>query len=210
MYVTFPKYIDYTVLKPEATTSDVEKLCADAIKHSCPAVCVNPWFVPLAKKLLDGSSVAVCTVVGFPLGANSTKSKVLETLIAIEDGAHEIDMVINVGAVKSGDWDYVKKEVLEIRRASEGVVLKVIIETCLLTDDEKKKVTQIIMDAGADYVKTSTGFGSAGATVEDIKLMKKITKTKIKIKASGGIRDAEFAKQLIDAGADRLGCSRLL
>lgn len=223
----FSKYFDHTILKADASEEDVNAICLEAMKYNFASVCVNSYRTKQVANLLLDSDIDVCTVVGFPLGAMSTMAKKLETLTAIEDGATEIDMVINVGAVKDGDWEFVKKDIAEIKEVcanntmGRDVVLKVIIETCLLTDEEKVQACEISVEAGADFVKTSTGFSTGGATVEDVALMRKtvddkttameketgVTRNRVKVKASGGIRDLETAKAMIKAGADRLGTS---
>ena len=201
------KYIDHTQLAADAGKDKIEKLCAEAREAGFASVCVNSTWVSYAKKLLVGIFVNVCTVVGFPLGAMSTRAKAAETEIAIEDGADEIDMVINIGYLKSGMYDEVLNDIKAVREASRGKVLKVIIETCLLTDEEKVKACELSAKAGADFVKTSTGFSKGGATKEDVALMKKSIPSNMKVKASGGIRSYETAMDMIRAGASRLGCS---
>ena len=201
------KYIDHTQLAADAGKDKIEKLCAEAREAGFASVCVNSTWVSYAKKLLEGSFVNVCTVVGFPLGAMSTRAKAAETEIAIEDGADEIDMVINIGYLKSGMYDEVLNDIKAVREASRGKVLKVIIETCLLTDEEKVKACELSAKAGADFVKTSTGFSKGGATKEDVALMKKSIPSNMKVKASGGIRSYETAMDMVRAGASRLGCS---
>ncbi|MCQ2550801.1 MAG: deoxyribose-phosphate aldolase [Clostridia bacterium] len=191
------EYIDHTLLKADATPQDVEKLCDEAIKYGFYSVCINPCYVKFAKS----KNVRVTTVIGFPLGA--TTDKAAETRRAALDGADEIDMVINVGMLKAKNYDYVRDEIASVRK--EAPLLKVIIETCLLTDEEKVMACSLAKEAGADFVKTSTGFSTGGATVEDVKLMKR---SGLKVKASGGIRDYNTAKALIDAGADRIGASK--
>lgn len=200
-------YIDHTVLKSTATLKDVEKLCEEAKKYHFASVCVEPYYVPVAASLLKGSSVEVCTVIGFPLGMNTTETKVFEAINAVENGATEIDMVINMGALKNGDYEYIKGEIEEIRDAIDGKVLKVIIETCYLDKKEIIKMTEICNDTFVNFIKTSTGFGSSGASVEDVKLMKKHKNEVLEIKASGGIRDIKTAEGMIKAGATRLGTS---
>lgn len=200
--------IDHTLLKPEATVDQIKKVCQEARDYKFASVCVNTWFVQLVSELLQGSGVKTCCVVGFPLGAMSTRAKVAETLEAIENGANEVDMVVNVGAVKSGRLDIVKNDIEAIVNAAKGKALvKVIIETCLLTDDEKVKVCTLAKIAGADYVKTSTGFSTGGATVEDVKLMRQTVGPYMGVKASGGVRDYQTAVAMINAGATRLGTS---
>ena len=198
-------YIDHTLLKPIATKADILKICEEAKQYHFASVCVNPCWVSLCADVLKGSGVKVCTVIGFPLGANTSEIKAQEAALAIKQGAQEVDMVINIGALKEGNTDYVYQDILAVRKASEGKVLKVIIETSYLTDEEKKTVCQLCAKAGADFVKTSTGFSSAGATAEDVKLMKEASG--IKVKASGGVRTKEDALKMIEAGADRLGAS---
>lgn len=200
--------IDHTLLKPEATLDMIEKLCNEALEFSFAAVCVNPYYVKKAKDLLKGSNVKVATVIGFPLGANIKEVKAFEAKKAIEDGADEIDMVINIGALKNKDYKAVKSDIEAVVEAVKGkAIVKVIIETCLLTEEEKTKACELSKEAGADFVKTSTGFSTGGATVEDVKLMKRIIGDTMKIKASGGIRDFETAKAMIEAGASRIGAS---
>ena len=201
------KLIDHTLLKPEATKAQIEKLCSEAKEYDFKSVCVNPYYVKYAKELLKGSDVLVCTVIGFPLGQNTTAIKVAETKDAIKNGADEIDMVINIGALKSKEEDYVLNEIKEIRNACKGNTLKVIIETCLLTDEEKITACKLSKEAGADFVKTSTGFSTHGATVEDVKIMRKTVGEDMGVKASGGIRDRETALKMVEAGATRLGVS---
>lgn len=191
------KYIDHTLLKADATTADIKKICDEAIKYDFKSVCVNSCYTSFVKKSLENSSVLVCTVVGFPLGAMEVESKAFEAKKAIEDGADEIDMVINIGKLKEKDYDYVEKDIEAVREAIKTKVLKVIIETCLLTDEEKKKACEISVKAGADFVKTSTGFSTGGAKVEDVKLMKDTVKDRAKVKASGGIHSKEEALSMI-------------
>lgn len=201
------KYIDHTILKPEASVEQIRVLCQEAAKHHFAAVCVNPVFVDLAAHLLAGSGVKVATVVGFPLGATFTEIKVAETKAAIERRADEIDMVINLSAIKSGAWDAVENDIRAVVTAAEGRTVKVILETCLLTNEEKHMACQAAVAAGANFVKTSTGFSTGGATVEDIVLMKQVVGDKALIKASGGVRSREQAEAMIAAGASRIGTS---
>lgn len=201
------KYIDHTVLKGTTTVEDIKKLCKEAREYEFYAVCVNGSYVPTAAKELAGSDVKVCAVIGFPLGAMSKDAKVFEAKKCIADGASEIDMVINVGFMKSGMHIEVEQEIREIKEAIGTNILKVIIENCYLTDDEKKLASQMCVDAGADFVKTSTGFGTGGATLDDLKLMKAVVGDKIKIKAAGGVKDLATANEFIEAGANRLGTS---
>ena len=199
--------IDHTLLRPEATFAQIHNLTDEAKQHRFFSVCVNPSYVATCAEQLKGSGVQVCTVVGFPLGANSSAAKAFETTHAIKDGADEIDMVINIGALKSQKYLLVEEDIRDVVFAAEGKVVKVIIETSLLTDEEKIKACQLAEKAGANFVKTSTGFNGGGATVEDIKLMKESVSNTIGIKASGGVRDLETAKKMLAAGATRLGTS---
>ncbi len=202
------KYIDHTLLKADATKDKIEKLCEEAKEYGFASVCVNPAWVPLAAELLKGSEVKVCTVIGFPLGATTPEVKRFETENAIQNGAEEVDMVINIGALKSGDDELVKKDIQAVVEAAKGKALvKVIIETCLLTEEEKVKACKLSVEAGADYVKTSTGFSTGGATVEDIKLMRETVGPELGVKASGGVRTREDALAMIEAGATRIGAS---
>ena len=201
------KYIDHTILKATASNADVQKLCAEAIEHKFYSVCVNGCYVADAKHLLQGTDVKVAAVVGFPLGAMTTAAKVLEAKEAVENGASEIDMVINVAKLKDGEFEYVENEIRQIKEAIGDNVLKVIIETCYLTDEEKVKACELSLAAKADFVKTSTGFGTDGATYEDVKLMKSVVGDNAKVKASGGVRDKETAQKYINLGAERLGTS---
>ena len=199
------KYIDHTLLKPEATEEQILKLCDEALEYDFYSVCVNSCYVPLAVDKLSGSDVKVAAVAGFPLGAMSTASKVFEAREAVEAGASEIDMVINVGALKEGRYEYVLHEIAAL--VDVCPCLKVIIETCLLTDEEIVKACELAVEAGADFVKTSTGFSTGGATSEDVALMRETVGNKAKVKASGGIRTLADAEKFIELGADRLGCS---
>ena len=201
------KYFDHTILKATASSTDVQQLCEEAIEHEFYSVCVNGCYVADAKHLLQGTDVKVAAVVGFPLGAMTTVSKVFEAKEAIENGASEIDMVINVAKLKDGEFDYVENEIRLIKEAIGNNVLKVIIETCYLTDEEKVKACELSLVAKADFVKTSTGFGTGGATYEDVKLMKSVVGDNAKVKASGGVRDKETAQKYVDLGAERLGTS---
>ena len=200
-------YIDHTMLAPQATVSQIRKLCEEAVKYHFAYVCVNSCHVALCAELLKGTGVNVCTVVGFPLGAMSTKAKAFEAECAVADGAVEIDMVINVGALKDENWTFVEDDIRAVKKACGGKLLKVILETCLLTDDEIVRACQLSEAAGADYVKTSTGFSKGGATAEAVSLMRKTVGDRLGVKASGGIRDRESALKMIEAGASRLGCS---
>ncbi len=201
------KYIDHTILKATASSADVQKLCEEAIEHEFYSVCVNGCYVADAKHLLQGTDVKVAAVVGFPLGAMTTAAKVFEAKDAVENGASEIDMVINVAKLKDGEFEFVENEIRQIKEAIGDNVLKVIIETCYLTDEEKVKACELSLAAKADFVKTSTGFGTGGATYEDVKLMKSVVGDNAKVKASGGVRDKETAQKYVDLGAERLGTS---
>jgi len=201
------KYIDHTLLKQDAVSSQIESLCNEAKEYDFASVCVNPGFVSLASKCLEGTDVMVCTVVGFPLGANTSAVKAFETKDAIANGAEEIDMVINVSKLIEGDNEYVLNDIKAVVEAAKGVTVKVIIESCLLTKEQIATVSQLIMDAGAQFVKTSTGFSTGGATKEDIELIKSVVKDNCLIKASGGVRDINDANTMIEAGANRIGTS---
>ena len=201
------KYIDHTILKATASSSDVQKLCEEAIEHEFYSVCVNGCYVADAKQLLQGTDVKVAAVVGFPLGAMTTAAKVFEAKEAVENGASEIDMVINIAKLKDGEFEFVENEIRQIKEAIGDNVLKVIIEICYLTDEEKVKACELSLAAKADFVKTSTGFGTGGATYEDVKLMKSVVGDNAKVKASGGVRDKETAQKYVDLGAERLGTS---
>lgn len=208
MSTTIAKYIDHTLLKPEAQKDQIEKLCSEAKEYGFASVCVNPTWVKLSGELLSGTDVKVCTVIGFPLGATTSETKAFETKNAIENGATEVDMVINIGALKSGNTDLVEQDIRAVVEAAKGKALtKVIIETSLLTEEEKVTACELSVKAGADFVKTSTGFSTGGATVEDIRLMRKVVGPEIGVKASGGVRSAEDAQKMIDAGATRIGAS---
>lgn len=206
--MNFNKYIDHTALKADTDLKQIEKLCAEAKEFDFFSVCVNSYYVKKAAALLSGSSVKVCTVVGFPLGASTMETKRFEAMKAVAEGAKEIDMVINVSAIKSQDWQYVLDDMSSLAQVThqQGALLKVILETALLTDEEKRKACELAVKANVDFVKTSTGFSTAGATVEDVKLMRSIVGN-MGVKASGGIRDAETARKMIEAGATRLGTS---
>lgn len=190
--------IDHTMLKPDATKDMIEELCKEAMENKFAAVCVNPCYVKLCKDILRNSDVKVATVIGFPLGANTKEVKAFETMDAIKNGADEVDMVINIGALKIKNYELVKEDIEEVvKAAKDKALVKVIIETCLLTDEEKIKACEISMIAGADFVKTSTGFSTGGATVDDVKFMKSIVGDKLEVKASGGVRDIDSAKKMI-------------
>lgn len=201
------KYIDHTILKPNATKADVEKICEEAVAFGFASVCVNQYYTKFVKQQLENTDVKVCTVVGFPLGAVSKEVKAFETAKAVEDGAQEIDMVINIGALKDGDYDIVLEDIKAVVAAAKDVIVKVIIETCLLTEEEKIKACELAVSAGAHFVKTSTGFSTGGATVSDVALMKKTVGNRAKVKASGGVRDIDTALKMIEAGAERIGTS---
>lgn len=202
------KYLDDTLLKADATPEQIVKICEEAKTYGCASVCVNSGYVPLVSKELAGSEVKTCCVIGFPLGACTSEAKAAETTDSTEKGANEVDMVINVGRAKAGEWDYVKSDIEAVVKAAAGKALvKVIIETCLLTDEEKIKACQVAKEAGADFVKTSTGFSTGGAKVEDIRLMRETVGPDMGVKASGGVRDFEKAQAMIEAGATRIGTS---
>ncbi|MDR2977790.1 MAG: deoxyribose-phosphate aldolase [Streptococcaceae bacterium] len=201
------KYIDHTLLKPDATKAMIDQLLTEAKEYDFMSVCVNPAWVSYAAEGLRGSDVKVCTVIGFPLGANTSAVKAFEAEKAIIDGADEIDMVINIGAAKDGNWSYVASDIAAVNEVKGNHILKVIIETCLLTDEEKVKACEAAVSAGADFVKTSTGFSTAGATVEDVTLMRQTVGPDLGVKASGGVRSLEDANDMIAAGATRLGTS---
>lgn len=200
--------IDHTLLKPDATQEKVKALCDEAIEYNFYAICVNPYHIEFCKNILKDSNVKVATVIGFPLGANTKEVKAFETLDAINKGADEIDMVINIGALKDKDYKIVLEDIKAVvNEAKSKAIVKVIIETCLLDEDEKIKACELSMEAGADFVKTSTGFSTGGATVEDVKLMKSVVGNNLQIKASGGVKDLKIANEMIEAGALRLGTS---
>lgn len=200
-------YIDHTLLKPEASRAQIEALCDEAKQYHFASVCVNSCWIPLAAKRLEGSGVSPCCVVGFPLGASLSSAKAAEAKAAVSAGAKELDMVVNVGAVKSGDWNFVRDDIAAVNAAKGDAKLKVIIEACLLEDEEKIRVCQIAKEAGADFVKTSTGFSTGGATVHDVGLMRKTVGSSMGVKAAGGIRTLADALAMIEAGADRIGAS---
>lgn len=204
----YAKYVDHTLLKPDATEDKIIKVCDEAKQYGFASVCVNPSYIELVARELKGSAVSPCVVVGFPLGATTPAVKAFETNEVIEKGAKEVDMVINIGAAKSGKWNLVEEDIRAVVRASRGrALVKVIIETCLLTDEEKVRACTVSKIAGADFVKTSTGFSTGGATVEDVRLMRKTVGEGMGVKASGAVRDYETAKKMIEAGANRLGTS---
>ncbi|GGI41167.1 deoxyribose-phosphate aldolase [Mammaliicoccus stepanovicii] len=205
--MSLAKYIDHTALKPDTTIEQINTLLSEAKEYGFKSVCINPTHVAHAHEVLKDSDVLVCTVIGFPLGATTSDVKAFETEDAIKNGADEVDMVINIGALKDGKDDLVKQDIERVVAAANGVTTKVIIETCLLTDDEKVRACELAVAAGADFVKTSTGFSSGGATAEDINLMRKTVGPDIGVKASGGIRSYEDVKTMIDNGATRIGAS---
>lgn len=207
MTTNYASYIDHTLLKPEATEEQIKKICAEAKEYGFASVCVNPTWVSLAAEELKGATSKVCTVIGFPLGASTSATKAFETKDAITRGADEIDMVINIGALKSKQYDVVENDIKAVVEAANGTLVKVIIETCLLTDDEKVKACELSVSAGADFVKTSTGFSTAGAKTEDVALMRKTVGPKIGVKASGGVRSLEDLESMVAAGATRIGAS---
>lgn len=203
----YAKYIDHTLLKPTATPNEIRSLCEDAIRYGFFSVCVNPAYVPLSRSLLENEGPALCTVVGFPFGATSPRNKAQETAWAVEHGADEIDMVINLGWAKAGDWRAVQIDINEVVRAADDKLVKVIIENCYLSDEEKVAACKCSIDAGAHFVKTSTGFGTSGALAEDVALMRQTVGPDIGVKASGGIRNLQLMQAMIEAGASRIGAS---
>lgn len=203
----YNRLIDHTLLAPDATEAQIKKLCEEAKQYDFASVCVNPCYVAFCLRQLEGSRVNVCTVIGFPLGATSTESKIFEAEQGLEDGADEIDMVINVGALKDKRYRYVEDEIHRLKKVCGDKVLKVILETCLLTDDEKVKACELAKSAGADFVKTSTGFSKGGATVHDVELMRKTVGSTMGVKASGGVRSKEEMVAMVKAGATRIGTS---
>lgn len=205
--MNYAEMIDHTLLKAEATRDQIEKLCAEAKQYGFASVCVNPTWVKFAAEQLQGSKSLVCTVIGFPLGANTSSVKAFETKDAIANGAGEIDMVINIGALKEGNYDLVRDDIKAVVDAANGTLVKVIIESCLLTDEEKVKACELAVEAGANFVKTSTGFSTGGATAEDIALMRKTVGPDIGVKASGGVRSLDDMKLMIENGATRIGAS---
>ncbi|MFK5710345.1 MULTISPECIES: deoxyribose-phosphate aldolase [Lysinibacillus] len=208
MEKNFARMIDHTLLKAEATKEQIEKLCAEAKQFNFASVCVNPTWVKRSSELLQGTDVLVCTVIGFPLGANTPAVKAFEAKDAIANGAKEVDMVINIGALKDKDYELVQADIAAVvEAAKDSALVKVIIESCLLTDEEKVKACELAVAAGADYVKTSTGFSTGGATAEDIALMRKTVGPELGVKASGGVRSLEDMKKMVEAGATRIGAS---
>lgn len=204
----FARLIDHTALRPDTTGVQIEKLCQEAMKYHFYSVCINSYFVPLAKALLNNSEVKICTVIGFPLGANLSRVKEYEAAESMKEGAEEIDMVLNISALKDKDYQKVKKDISAVVKIIKGLVCKVILETVLLGNEEKEIACQIAGEAGAHFVKTSTGFASSGATVEDVKLMRRVVGSQMGVKAAGGIRDYKTALKMIEAGATRIGASK--
>ena len=207
MTQNYAAMIDHTLLKADATRDQIEKICTEAKQYVFASVCVNPTWVKYSAELLAGTDVKVCTVIGFPLGASTSAVKAFETKDAIANGAGEIDMVINIGALKNGEFDVVRDDIKAVVDAANGTLVKVIFETCLLTEEEKVKACELSVEAGADFVKTSTGFSTGGATAEDIALMRKTVGPDLGVKASGGVRSLEDMKRMIDNGATRIGAS---
>ena len=201
------RMIDHTLLKANATRAQIEKLCDEALEYNFASVCVNTCWVPLAHEKLAGSEVNTCCVVGFPLGAMLTEAKAAETRLAVEAGADEVDMVINIGWLLDGEYDAVRDDIAAVVKAADGKCVKVIIEACLLTDEQKVKACELSVEAGATFVKTSTGFSTGGAIVADVALMRKTVGDRCLVKAAGGIHTADEARAMVEAGADRLGCS---
>ena len=206
--MNYNKYFDHTMLAPQATSTDIDKLIKEAIKYDFNSVCIAPSYIKYAKEQLAKTDVLICTVIGFPLGYNATSVKVYETKIALDHGADEIDMVINIGRFKNKEYEYVLNEIKAIKEVCGNKVLKVIVETALLTNQEIKTITEIVLKSGADFIKTSTGFSFRGASFEDVEIMKSIAQDKLLIKASGGIKTGEDALKMIKLGASRLGTSK--
>jgi deoxyribose-phosphate aldolase len=206
--MTYPaKHIDHTLLRADATSADIAMLCEEAVEYGFASVCIPPCYVAQASRLLYGSEVAVCTVVGFPLGNQTTETKVFETRQAVSSGADEIDLVINLGSARSADFKNVQADISQVVAASENVIVKVIIECCLFSDDEKCKLVDVVAESGADYIKTSTGLAASGATVDDVHLLSEAASARIKVKAAGGIRDWPTCQAMLKAGASRIGTS---
>lgn len=206
--MSIAKLIDHTILSPDARLEDIKRICSEAKEYGFASVCINPNYVSLAAELLEGSDVKVCTVIGFPLGANTVKVKACEAYEAVENGADEIDMVLNITMAKEHDWKYIEEEVAAVKDACNGRLLKVILETCFLTKEEIREASLASMRGHADFVKTSTGFGKGGAKVEDIRIMREAVGPNKGVKASGGIHNYEEAKAMVDAGASRIGASK--
>ena len=205
--MTINTTIDHTLLKQDATSAQISQHCADALKYQFATVCIHPIWVPLCARLLKGSPVKVCTVVGFPFGTNAPEAKAFETELALKQGAEEIDMVLNIGALKDGNLDVVRRDIEAVVKAAQGHIVKVILETCLLTRDEKIAACETVVAAGAHFVKTSTGFSTGGATVDDVKLMKSVVGDRCKVKAAGGVRSYADVVAMLEAGAERIGTS---
>ena len=201
------KFIDHTLLRADADRKSIERLCREAVEEGFFSVCVNPFWVKTAADLLKGKDVKVCTVIGFPLGADTPEMKVYQGSAALDQGARELDMVVNIGAVKSGEYNVVEREIKEVKKAAGANIVKVIIETCFLNESEKIEVCRLAKECGADFVKTSTGFGTAGASVEDVRLMRETVGPGVGVKASGGIRDLDTLVRMVEAGANRIGSS---
>ncbi|KDE42951.1 deoxyribose-phosphate aldolase [Metamycoplasma hyosynoviae] len=204
----YNKFFDHTLLSPQATSAEIDELISQAIKYNFKSVCIAPSYIKYAKEKLAKSDVLICTVIGFPLGYNATSVKVYETKIAIQHGADEIDMVINIGRFKNKEYEYVLNEIKAIKQECGDILLKVIVETALLTTEEIEKITEIVLQSGAEYIKTSTGFSFRGASFDDVKIMKKVAKDKLLIKASGGIKTGKDAIEMVKLGANRLGTSK--
>ncbi|ASI53954.1 deoxyribose-phosphate aldolase [Metamycoplasma hyosynoviae] len=204
----YNKFFDHTLLSPQATSAEIDELISQAIKYNFKSVCIAPSYIKYAKEKLAKSDVLICTVIGFPLGYNATSVKVYETKIAIQHGADEIDMVINIGRFKNKEYEYVLNEIKAIKQECGDKLLKVIVETALLTAEEIEKITEIVLQSGAEYIKTSTGFSFRGASFDDVKIMKKVAKDKLLIKASGGIKTGKDAIEMVKLGANRLGTSK--
>ncbi|MGE7768834.1 deoxyribose-phosphate aldolase [Peribacillus sp. NPDC096540] len=206
--MNYNKLIDHTILKADTTRQAVQQVLEEALQHGFASVCINPYWVPLASEFLKDSDVKVCTVIGFPLGANTTNTKAFETKDAIVNGAHEVDMVINIGEMKAGNYDVVQADIEAVVEAANGnALVKVIIEACILTKEEIETVSKIVRASGADFIKTSTGFSTGGATVEDVALMRKNVGENVGVKASGGVRTKELMQAMVEAGATRIGTS---
>ncbi|MDD1359658.1 deoxyribose-phosphate aldolase [Metamycoplasma hyosynoviae] len=204
----YNKFFDHTLLSPQATSAEIDELISQAIKYNFKSVCIAPSYIKYAKEKLAKSDVLICTVIGFPLGYNATSVKVYETKIAIQHGADEIDMVINIGRFKNKEYEYVLNEIKAIKQECGDILLKVIVETALLATEEIEKITEIVLQSGAEYIKTSTGFSFRGASFDDVKIMKKVAKDKLLIKASGGIKTGKDAIEMVKLGANRLGTSK--
>lgn len=202
-----PKIIDHTLLRPDAISGDVERICDETVRFGFHSVCVNPFFVPLAGSLLAETGIKVATTIGFPLGMTLARIKIYEAIDCVFNGADELDIVMNVGMAKAGEWRMLERDIADILLATRGVIRKIIVETCYLSEEEKIRTAAIVLESGAEFIKTSTGFGPGGARTEDVRLLKSIVKDRCGIKASGGIRTLSQVKELIDAGATRIGTS---